>query len=336
MRNWRSLNRRRRALCWFCLQIFAVAQRATHAGAGDGGPAGQAAAGTKGVVVNVRTPDGRPAASAKIAVGVAESQILIKNGDIDDWSKNCTRGATDDAGRFHFAPVDGTYWLVVTHLTGFAWLKCTAELPAGDIRLNAWAQVEGTFRVGRKLQPNVPLRMNVDGQELISQKNPLIFTAHTQTTDRQGRFVFERVVPGEGRIGRVVSNLNEPHGTSSSCMIAATFPAGKTAHIDLGTTGRPVIGRLKLPGNSHADNPWSFVLLLVRPSDLQLSETGPRFSGTVNRDGNFCIDDVPAGEYWLLIHFAKSRRRRSRAATSACRRSTKSCRSGPSIWVSSP
>ncbi len=130
-----------------------------------------------------------------------------------------------------------------------------------------------------------------------------------QTTDGQGRFAFERVVPGEGRIGRVVANLNEPHGSSSSCMIAATFPAGKTAHIDLGTTGRPVIGRLKLPGKSQADNPWSFALLLVRPSDLQLSETGPRFSGTVDRDGNFCIDDVPAGVYWLLIHFAKSRRR---------------------------
>ncbi len=145
MRNWRSLNRHQRALCWFCLLVFAVAQRATSAGAGDGGPAGPAAAGTKDVVVNVRTPDGRPAASAKVAVGVAESQILIKNGDIDDWSKNCTRGATDAAGHFHFAPVDGTYWLVVTHPTGFAWLKCTTELPAGEIRLNAWRGSRGPF-----------------------------------------------------------------------------------------------------------------------------------------------------------------------------------------------
>src|ERR1700722_2869300 len=202
MPNWRSLNRRQRALCC-CLLVFAVALGMARAEADDGGWAGPTAAGAKDVVVRVRTSDGRPAASAKFAVGVAASQILIKNGDIDDWSKNCTRGTTDAAGRFHFAPVDGTYWLVVTHSSGYAWLKSAGESPPTDIRLNPWARVEGTFRVGRKLQPNVPLRINVDGQELISRKEPLIFTAHTQTTDGQGRFVFERVVPGEGRIGRV-------------------------------------------------------------------------------------------------------------------------------------
>ena len=49
---------------------------------------------------------------------------------------------------------------------------------------------------------------------------------------------------------------------TSSCMIAADFPAGKTAHIDLGGTGRAVVGKLRPPEGfvgkrSAGISPWS-------------------------------------------------------------------------------
>jgi hypothetical protein len=267
------------------------------------GVASANASGPDRFLATVLTPDGRPAAKAKVAIGLAGSQILIKNGDIDDQSK-CARRQTDTAGRFHFPLPPANSWLVITHPAGYARLKCSPKSPPDIIQLTRWARVEGTLRVGRKLLRNEKVHIILDADAWLAPPDPLIFANDVQSTDSNGRFVFERVIAGEGRIGRLsVSLSNSSRGATSSTMLRARFVSGNSTHIDLGTSGRPVIGQLKPASDARPDLPWKFALIVVRVDDRQVSESSPHFTAMPDSDGNFCIDDVPPGKYWLSVHF---------------------------------
>ena len=133
------------------------------------------------------------------------------------------------------------------------------------IRLEPWSRVEGTFRVGKTPAANVPISSTSLGLNSYGKDVPSIFTQHRATTGPDGRFVFERVIPGTGRIGRDITFMVDEGATevTSSCMIAADFPAGKTVHIDLGGTGRPVVGKLQPPEGFTGKVRWNFAMVTV-------------------------------------------------------------------------
>ena len=216
----------------------------------------------KNIAAKVVTPGLQPAAGARVALGVAGSQINVKNGEIDDGSTYSARAATDADGRFHFPAQDKDFQLVITHPSGYAQIQSPAEWDAVRvIRLEPWARAEGTFRVGPKPAANAPITLNVAGRDSYGKDVPSIFTQHYVTTGPGGRFVFERVIPGSGWIGRrLMLTVNDGAAeVTSSCMIAADFPAGKTARIDLGGTGRAVVGKLQPPeGFGRARSPMEF------------------------------------------------------------------------------
>ncbi len=260
----------------------------------------------KNVVAKVVTPRNLPAAGAKVALGVAGSQINIKNGDINDASTYASRETADDTGRFHFPPQDKDFQLVITHPSGYAHVKSS---PVWDlvkiIRLEPWARVEGTFRVGPSLTANVPISLEVNGRHSSGNGVPSIFTGHEVTTGPDGRFVFERVIPGSGRIGRGITLMADVGAidATSSCTIAAEFPAGKTVHIDLGGTGRAIVGKLQPPEGSKEKVRWNYALVTASPDEADTGEAGPYLSATVDRNGKFRIDDVPPGSYSLSVRF---------------------------------
>lgn len=260
------------------------------------------------IAAKVVTPRFLPAARAKVALGVAGSQISIQNGEIDAGSTYSARGETNDSGRFRFPPQDSDFHLILTHPSGYAHIKGTPEWPlVKDIRLEAWARVEGTFRVGRTPAANVPITLFVAGRDSYGTDVPSIFTHHDVTTGPDGRFVFERVVPGSGQIGRRIM-LTVDDGAvdvTSSCMMAADFPAGKTVHIDLGGAGRPVAGKLRPPEGFKAKVRWNFALVTVEPDKTEARTASPHYTATVDRDGTFRIDDVHAGNYSLSVRFER-------------------------------
>jgi hypothetical protein len=259
------------------------------------------------VVAKIVTPRNRPAAGARIALGVGGSQINIKNGEIEDHSTYCARETADDAGRFHFPAQDTEFQLVITHPSGFAHIKSPADWDlARIIRLEPWARVEGTFRVGKRAVGNVPISLNVfSGPHSYGPGVPSIFTQHQATSGSDGRFMFERVIPGRGRIGRGITLLVNDGATevTSSCEIVADFPAGKLVQIDLGGSGRPVVGRLRPPKDFAGKVRWNFALVNAGSENLDARATSPHLTATVDRDGKFRIDDVPSGRYSLDVYF---------------------------------
>lgn len=83
-------------------------------------------------------------------------------------------------------------------------------------------------------------------------------------------------------------------------MIGADFPGGKTVRIDLGGTGRPVVGRLQPPDGFTGKVRWNFADITVVSG-----AKSPYYTVTVDREGKFRIDDVPAGEYLLSVRFMR-------------------------------
>ena len=262
----------------------------------------------KDIVAKVVTPQNVSAIGAKVALGIAGSQININNGDIDDGSTYSSRQTTDETGRCQFPPQDRKFQLVITHASGFAHIRSTPDWELTRIiHLEPWSKVEGTFRIGKAPAINVPLSLDVSRVQSYGEDVPSIFNTHYVTTGPGGRFVFERVIPGTGWIGRrLMLTVNEgATDVTSSCTIAAEFPAGKTVHIDLGGNGRAVIGKL-VPADGLRDKVrWSFAMVSVRSVANEDRSKNPHFTATVDRDGTFRIDDMPTGDYVLDVSFQR-------------------------------
>jgi len=258
------------------------------------------------IAAQVVTPGGLPAAGARVALGVAGSQINVKNGEIDDGSTYSARGVADAAGRFHFPGQNKDFQLIITHPAGYAQIKSPPEWRSERvITLEPWARVEGTFRVGPAPAANVPITLDVAGRHSYGNDVPNISTVHGVITGPDGRFAFERVIPGKGWIGRSIF-LDASDGATevtSSCKVAADFPAGKAVRIDLGGTGRPVVGRLQPPEGFNERLRWNFALVTAALAPPKTPAAGPYLTATIARDGTFRIDDVPTGDYSLSVRF---------------------------------
>ena len=207
-----------------------------------------------------------------------------------------------------------------------------------------WARVEGAFRVGADPVSNVVLSLRDGGIRSSFADEPHIVTRHEVTTGGDGKFVFDRMFPGKGRIGRLLDWPNGDAATevTSSEKVPAEFIAGRTTRLDLGGVGRPVIGTLVRPHGVRENVDWRFAMVQamgvvdrpaapVPPADVQndpeaydswwkewqkttegkawlanherLRFEAPFIQASVDRDGRFRMDDVPSGEYNLVVGF---------------------------------
>jgi hypothetical protein len=126
--------------------------------------------------------------------------------------------------------------------------------------------VEGIFRVGKQPAANVTLNFNTDTMHSYGEGAPNIFTQHETTTAADGSFVFDRVLPGKGRIGRRIVFMVDDGATevASSKMASLQLDAGESTHLELGGDGRAVVGRLAPPAGHHEKVLWNFAMIRMR------------------------------------------------------------------------
>ncbi len=228
------------------------------------------------IAAKIVDAQGKPAVGAKIALGVAGDQISLDNGDIDDGSTYATRTDSDAEGRFRLSHQTEAYQIVITHDAGFAHFKSKDGPIPDPIQLTPWAKLEGTFRVGPDPAPNVDLSMGIETLHSYGQDVPSIFTHYDVTTGVDGKFAFDRVLPGIGAIGRRIHLLGGQGATeaTSSVRIHTEFVPGETTKLDLGGSGRPVIGKLIPPPGYNQKVMWNFALISAR-ADLQAPQRPP-------------------------------------------------------------
>jgi hypothetical protein len=95
---------------------------------------------------------------------------------------------------------------------------------------------------------------------------PRVFYQYEMKTDASGKFSFERVVPGRGLVARVAVSQFGGGMTSltPTLVVDATFAPGETTHVDLGRTGRQIVGRLRMHPTAKSGNDWRMAMIMLQ------------------------------------------------------------------------
>jgi hypothetical protein len=272
----------------------------------------------------VRGPGGRPLAGAEVLLGDRNAHVRLQGG------RTATQGLaashhvrTDREGRYTFSPRATSAWIVVVHDAGFA-LRSPAELAAStEVNLAPWGRIEGILRIGADPAPGQRVSAYLLNRRFRGS------VSYDSQTDRDGRFVFERVAPGRLTVYRPV---RQGEGQTLSNLTHIDVAPGQTVRLQLGGTGRPVVGRLALPAGVAMKHLLSgFARLQSEPpalplpagsaplTDEQWSSWWDAFLKTpecedyffgehqyaviFGPEAMFRIEDVPAGRYVLKLPF---------------------------------
>ncbi len=292
--------------------------------------------GPGGPTATVLLPDGKPLADARVVVGqVSRQNINLKNGEPHVLEKSDRQLRTGPDGTFPIPPLDKGSLLFVIGERGWAYATPQSLEKSPRIEAEPLARVEGRYLIGDRPGANILLELRgyLQGPEtnLVS-----IDSSHEATTDAEGRFAFDRVIPFANlRIARY--DRPDVPGRVWTLGEAVSVAPGETARITYGGNGRPVVGRVAPPEDwtepvdftrdsragvvsNRARTPYPPELFRGKTTlqggawmdwQRQWSKTPEgRASFTAFReisvslapDGSFRIDDVPPGEYRLIIH----------------------------------
>jgi hypothetical protein len=275
--------------------------------------------------VTVLKPSGFPAAFAEIAVGIPGSRIsLTSSGRATfDHTTTAKQIETDDAGRFRLDSPDTPFELIIVHGAGFAHVKAAPRDLPEKIELAPWARVKGTFRIGKDPAPKKILTIGSYLGHPEGNSAPTISYHDEIVTDENGRFNFSRVFPGKIQIGGRMTIFQEvgSEEVQSQRSTPVICRAGETTELDLGGTGRPVIGRLQPPAGFTGKLPWN--LASIR-AEIQLLTPPPipvpaDIRGDREKTAKWRREwqQSPAGKAWQEAHDATEKLRETSPTFSA-------------------
>jgi RNA polymerase sigma factor (sigma-70 family) len=276
----------------------------------------------------VRGPDGRPLAGVDVALSGVGYDAPIGNGRLRDGSGRgqTSRVRTGPDGRYEFRSQGHRVGVVAVHDTGIAISTADERGASSDLTLAAWGRIEGVVKIGN--QPSV--RETVAGWLLTPYYSDRI--GCDATTDDAGRFVLERVAPGRTAVVRRVDNPDKQGWTYSHAVYVDVKP-GQTVRVQVGGTGRRVVGRLAIPSgvtlkhftlgegvlalpqrelptpdeylelDSEHRAAWWQAFSRTAEGRAEIEDRERRYAVQLRGDGEFRIDDVPAGRYVLKLPF---------------------------------
>ncbi len=278
----------------------------------------------------VRGPDGRVVAGADVALSNVDNDARIQNGRLvaDRVVGEALHTKTDAEGKFRFQPQAKAVAIVAAHdAAGFA-VKSPEEVARStEITLQPWGRIEGILRIGKK---------PAAGQKAAAWAAVAPFHGRVDydaVADSSGRFVFDRVTPGRMTVYRWIDDADH-HGWTASHPISVDVRPGATVKVQVGGTGRPVVGRLAVPegvkladfflmhgghlatGRIKEPTPdaypdfnleqkmaWWDAFKKTPEGRAYLDNSEREYAVLVRPDGTFRIDDVPAGRYTLTLPF---------------------------------
>ncbi len=264
--------------------------------------------GPEGVVLD---SEGKPTEGARVYVCSKSSRPHVRDGR-NTQELYSVGTATDADGRFGLPPQLEPHSLLVLHDLGYAEVSQAAFAQSSEIRLVRWARVEGILRIGSGPGAAKELGMYIDRPR--EDDVPRAYFSFDATSDADGRFTFERVLPGKARVYRTIRFAVRDSGGSSSTgshEIRVELLPGETARVELGGTGRPIEGRAILPPGEQESINWNFAygrlspngagLLRLLPGISKEQEERSTYAFNFQSDGTFRCDDVPGGTYELRV-----------------------------------
>ncbi len=290
----------------------------------------------------VRAPDGTPLDNAVIVLAENADIVGVENRQVKTTLTDYLIARSNDSGEFSLPRRPEPSGIVVLHEKGYALIPAERLAADANVTIRPWGRVEGSLHIGATPVAN----RKVTVMSITSEDNlPMVSHDVNTKTDDRGRFLLERVFPGiavvsyqvhpdRGKAGaaRQLRLIGQP-----DCLMAFEVASGQTVRLQLGGTGRPVIGRIQLPpalaGEKKITWNHSQNLVVSRqppppvPTDVKAAgwqrqqawlrawrrtDAGKAYLAVsrqypivVQPDGTFRADDVPPGEYALALSVSK-------------------------------
>jgi hypothetical protein len=214
----------------------------------------------------ILTPGSKPASFARIAVGVVNEQITIRNGEIRENSTYATKLTANADGSFSIPERSERYQIVIMHPEGFARLVPREGHVPETISLTAWARAEGTFQIARQPVPNVNIAIRGQRFNILGEDDELrVWIETSGRTNAEGQYTIDRIFPAKCRTGREITYMVKDGATevTSSQQTPVEYISGETTRVDFGDSGRPVVGKLIAPEGHPEPVIWGHCRLNV-------------------------------------------------------------------------
>ncbi len=222
----------------------------------------------------VVTPSGATAANATVAVCTPAVGAMVQNGSVISNS-SCEQTVTDSEGRFSIGPQASEFDLLVLQDSGAAYVTQSQLAKSPTITLEPWARVEGTLKMHGEPAANETITLS--RSVLYNANVPKMYYDYRTETDKDGKFAFERVIPGSGQVARVAVTELGGGATNWTPTISSDVKSlpGETTHVELGRTGRQLVGTLVLPADADAGNDWRRATISMQSRPKNAPELKP-------------------------------------------------------------
>jgi peroxiredoxin len=254
----------------------------------------------------VQQPDGSPAREGSVYLIRQGEAIRLVNGEVPELLTTtgarklepALRSKISPEGRFSLPPEMGEFLLVAVGDTGFVSVCQSSFRGDQPLRLRAWARVTGSVKVDGLPVADITISADPGYGRAASgvDDEPRLEHQLSVKTDEDGRFELTRVIPGRLVIGQWVPNGVRGSGRWYFVNLATVeVEGGRSYDLRIGQRGRPVVGRLAIPGPRE----W-----LVREALIQPRRPAGRLHAVGVRvfpDGRFRAEDLTAGDHVLRI-----------------------------------
>jgi hypothetical protein len=272
----------------------------------------------------VHGPDGRPLSGAAVILSTKSLRAQLYNGQFHQGAY--PRVVTGAEGRFRFPAQTEPFRVFVEHEGGYAEADEKALAASTPLTIRPWGRVEGMVKIGSRPAAGAQVRLSeMDTLWDPNQAMP-ITQSQQKLTDARGRYAFEHVIPARLSMSRIFTLERSSFHVGTGAIRTVTVKPGRTTFVDLGGTGRPVVGRFVMPAGLKAGAFFPYLdqrLTRIRPEPPYPADLGePQreawlkewlatdageayssadvvFDTNVRPDGHFRIEDVPAGNYRL-------------------------------------
>ena len=209
----------------------------------------------------VQLADGSPVTNATVALlEPSDDASMEKPGELRRSGSGGDFQRTNPRGQFEFAPKLEPHTIIASHALGFAEVRASNLIASGKIVLQPWGRLTGKVRVGKGSQQGRTVSIQSTEWEygMDGRTGPPLSLFLKAETDAEGGFTVDRVPPGERKatLQVKVNDRSSGRGTSTTHGVPVVVKPGATTDVQIGGTGRTVVGTMTVVGGDPEDVDW--------------------------------------------------------------------------------